>query len=61
MINLVLVCGYSLYGGTSGLGYEMNCGLRPVISINLVTSGYNMEKIEDKDNGISFKLSKNQA
>ena len=34
--------------------------LRPIVSINLRTSGYNLEKVVNKDKTVSFNLIKSQ-
>ena len=41
-----------------GTVQSMECSLRPIISINLKDSGYNLEKQVNESNQIIFNLSK---
>ena len=42
----------------NGKPLEYAYALRPVVSINLRTSGYSLEKQVDESNNVSFKLTK---
>ena len=41
-----------------GTNWDYAYNLRPIIEIDLKSSGYNLEKIEDESGNISFRLNK---